>query len=108
MIKVAQLREPCFGRMLVAAWGQAGLAFDASAYEHLVKRGHGRDHRPMLACQPRDLLHLLTCRAAYLGQPAALTPELLDWAWAAYYGNAFSRAEGAAADSNEMESSHEI
>ena len=107
-IKVGQLPEPCFRRIFEAACAQAGLAFDAAAYEHLVKRGHGRDHRPMLACQPRDLLHLLTCRAAYLGQPAALTPELLDWAWAAYYGNAYSRAEGAAADSQEMESSHEI
>jgi hypothetical protein len=33
---------------------------------------------------------------------------LLDWAWAAYYGNAFSRGEANAADSPEMESSHEI
>jgi len=104
-IKVGPLPEACFRRVFEAVCEQQGLTFDAAAYEHLIHRGHRRDHKPMLACQPRDLLHLLACRAAYLGQPAAMTPELLDWAWASYYGNAFSRAEGSATDSPEMETS---
>jgi predicted ATPase with chaperone activity len=107
-IKVGHLPETCFRRMFEVACEQQGLAFDPAAYQRLIERGHRRDHKPMLACQPRDLLHLLGCRATYLGLPASLTPELLDWAWSAYYGNAFARGEGGAGDSNEMESSHEI
>ena len=45
---------------------------------------HGR---PLLACYPRDLLHLVASRARYLGVAAELSPDLLDWAWHGYFGN---------------------
>jgi hypothetical protein len=107
-IKVGQVPEPCFRRIFEAACEQHGMAFEPTAYQRLIERGHGRDHKPMLACQPRDLLHLVSCRATYLGLPPALTPELMDWAWSTYYGHAFARGDGAAADSHETESPHEI
>jgi hypothetical protein len=107
-IKVGQLPEPCYRRIFEAACEQQGLTFDAPTYERLLQQGHAHNRRPLLACHPRDLLHLAVCRAAYLGQPAAMTPALLDWAWATYFGNAFASGDGTAADSPALESSHEI
>lgn len=107
-IKIGHLPEPCYRRVFEAACEQQRLPFDAPAYQHLLRAGYTRNHRPLLACHPRDLLHLVVCRAAYLGQPAAMTPELLDWAWATYFGHAFASGDGGAADSPAMESSHEI
>jgi hypothetical protein len=40
----------------------------------------------LLACYPRDLLHLIASRAHYLGIAAELSPFLIDWAWHAYFG----------------------
>jgi hypothetical protein len=32
-------------------------------------------------------MHLIASRARYLGVRAELSPDLLDWAWHAYFGN---------------------
>jgi hypothetical protein len=62
-----------------------GVPFDATAFDLLLQQYHGRSGRPLLACYPRDLLHLIASRSAYLGVAPALTPELIDWAWHAYF-----------------------
>jgi len=107
-IKVGQLPEPCYRHIFEAACERQRLPFDAAAYQRLLDLGHASNHRPLLACHPRDLLHLAACRASYLGQTPAMTPELLDWAWATYFGSPIASGEGAATDSPAMESSHEI
>jgi len=62
-----------------------------------VDRLHVPQGRPLLACYPRDLLHLIASRARYLAVPPELSPELIDWAWTTYFGN---EAPHAAAPSN--------
>jgi hypothetical protein len=64
-----------------------GVPHEPAALQRLVNDFHLPQQRPLLACYPRDLLHLISSRARYLGVPASLSPELLDWAWHAYFGN---------------------
>jgi hypothetical protein len=64
-----------------------GIAHDPAAFQALVDGYHQPQGRPLLACYPRDLLHLIASRARYLEVPAKLSVELLDWAWQAYFGN---------------------
>ncbi len=64
-----------------------GIAFDDQALQSLLKNYHSRYGRPLLACYPRDLLHLISSRARFMGVPAELSAELLDWAWQTYFGN---------------------
>lgn len=63
------------------------FAHNPLVYAALVNNYHFKTKRPLLACYPRDLLHLIASRARYLEVPAVLTVELLDWAWQAYFGN---------------------
>ena len=64
-----------------------GIAHDAEAFGRLLRDYHGRSGRQLLACYPRDLLHLIASRARFMGVPAELSAELLDWAWQTYFGN---------------------
>jgi energy-coupling factor transporter ATP-binding protein EcfA2 len=64
-----------------------GVPHEPAALQRLVNDFHLPQQRPLLACYPRDLLHLISSRARYLGVAAELSPELLDWAWHAYFGN---------------------
>lgn len=67
------------------ACASEGIAFDEAPFARLLAE-HRRLGRPLLACYPRDLLHLIASRARYLGVPAELSAALLDWAWRAYFG----------------------
>jgi len=64
-----------------------GITHRASAFDDLLHGYHAREQRSLLACYPRDLLHLIASRARFLGVPAELSHELIDWAWHAYFGN---------------------
>ena len=64
-----------------------GIAHNAQAFHELVYGFHQRHGRPLLACYPRDLLHLIASRARYMEVQAELSDELLGWAWQAYFGN---------------------
>jgi hypothetical protein len=69
------------------ACADQGIAPDPGAFTLLVEGHHKPQGRPLLACYPRDLLHLVASRARYLGVRAHLSPELIDWAWQAYFAN---------------------
>lgn len=69
------------------ACDEEGIEADDAAFERLVEGYHVPLDRPLYACYPRDLLHLIASRSRYLGVPARLTPALLDWAWNAYFAN---------------------
>ena len=69
------------------ACAEQGIAPDPEAFTLLVEGHHKPQGRPLLACYPRDLLHLVASRARYLGVRACLSPELIDWAWQAYFAN---------------------
>ncbi len=82
-----------YRRIFEGACAAEGIAFDATVFAMLVNRYHGGSGRPLLACYPRDLLHLIRSHADYLEQAPALSPEFFDWAWNTYF--AADRAAGA-------------
>lgn len=86
-IAVGPVSAPDYRRIFERACADEGVPFDAQALELLMEGYHPRDARPLLACYPRDLLHLVASRAAYQDVAATLSPDLLDWAWQAYFGS---------------------
>jgi hypothetical protein len=61
---------------------------DATAIDFLVNTLHPRYDRPYLPCVPFDVISKIADRARYLEQPLDMTPELVEWAWHMYFGNA--------------------
>ncbi|QPF73559.1 ATP-binding protein [Roseateles sp. DAIF2] len=86
-IRIGALDPQSYARVFENACGDEGLPFDSGVLAQLVHELHPRHGRPLLACYPRDLLRLIASRARYLELPAALSSELLDWAWSTYFGN---------------------
>jgi predicted ATPase with chaperone activity len=84
-IHVEALDAQDYRQVFERACAAEGVPFDAAALDALMGDYHGRTGRPLLACYPRDLLHLIASRAAYLAIEPSLSPELIDWAWHAYF-----------------------
>ena len=61
-----------------------GLAYDGLIAEALLAHLRSRNIR-FRGCHPRDLIDQALAHAEYLGEPRALTPELLEAACAAYF-----------------------
>ncbi len=76
-----------YALIFTRACATEGIAPDQDAFRGLLRDYHDRYGRPLLACYPRDLLHLISSRARFMGVPAELSTELLDWAWQTYFGN---------------------
>ena len=86
-IAIEPLLPDDYGRVFERACLAEGVAHDTAMFRRLVENYHAPLGRTLLACYPRDLLHLIASRARYLGVEAELSPQLLDWAWHAYFGN---------------------
>ena len=61
------------------------VAFDSEIVDFVIDELHARRNVPLLPCHPRDLIGIALDKAAYLGSPNELTPELLTWAWDTYF-----------------------
>ena len=61
-----------------------GLAYDGLTAEALLAHLRSKNIR-FRGCHPRDLIDQALAHAEYLGEPRALTPELLEAACAAYF-----------------------
>jgi hypothetical protein len=61
------------------------VRFDVGLVDYVVDELHGGRDVPLLPCHPRDLIDIALDKAAYLGSPNVLTPELLTWAWDTYF-----------------------
>ena len=86
-IAIEPLSPANYARVFATACRAEGIAHDPLAFEELLLGYHAPHGRSLLACYPRDLLHLIASRARYLGIAAELTPPLIDWAWHAYFGS---------------------
>lgn len=71
--------------IFIGASERAGVPFDEDAYQALLRDGHARDQRPLLACIPFDIVSKVRDRANYLGTTPQMTPESLVWAWQCYF-----------------------
>jgi len=85
-IAIEPLSPVNYARVFESACRTEGIAHDPFAFEELLLAYHAPQRRALLACYPRDLLHLIASRARYLGIDAELSPPLIDWAWQAYFG----------------------
>jgi hypothetical protein len=61
------------------------IAFDQEILNHLFEHHYQKEHRSLLPCHPRDLLGIAQDKALYLGSPAQLSKDLIDWAWESYF-----------------------
>jgi hypothetical protein len=87
-IAVGPLSRSDYAVVFEEACNAAGIFCDLEAFEALLQDYHKAEGRPLLACYPGDLLRLIASRARYLGVPAELRPDLIDWAWHTYFGSA--------------------
>ena len=86
-IRIGPVPLADYRRIFERAAATEDVPFDSEAFDALLHR-HAQERRALLACLPQDLLHLITSRATYLGVRPQMSPELLDWAWLAYFGSA--------------------
>ncbi len=61
------------------------IRFDSHVVDHLFAEWYKRRNIPLRGCHPRDLIGHALAMAEYLGEPRALTNELLDAACAGYF-----------------------
>jgi len=54
---------------------------------YLLQEWYIKRNRKLRASHPRDLCDQILDIARYLGIEPVLSPELIDWAWQAYFGN---------------------
>lgn len=74
-------------RVVVAqACARAGVPPDPAGIDYLVNTLHMRNLQPYLPSLPFDVISKIADRAHYLDEPPRMTPEILDWAWANYFG----------------------
>jgi len=71
-----------------AIWRQVceryALKFDVSVFKHAMKLYH-EENRPLLPCQPLDLLSLVMDQCRYEGVSNNINNEFLDNAWNSYF-----------------------
>ena len=83
-IRVGAVSESKYEQIFRNVCAEYGIAFDDDAFEALLGLHH-RLNRPTLACYPRDLLAQIGDDAAYRKCSPELSPQLIDWAWHAYF-----------------------
>jgi hypothetical protein len=85
-IAIEPLSPSHYARVFENACRDEGIAHDPAAFNELLRLYQEPQGRELLACYPRDLLHLIASRARYMGVAAELSAPLIDWAWQAYFG----------------------
>lgn len=83
-IYVGYLDEASYSEIFKRVCQQMAVPFSQMGLSYVLER-HAREHKPLLACIPRDLIGQVRDHAAYLGQTPELEEGLLDWAWNNYF-----------------------
>jgi predicted ATPase with chaperone activity len=87
-IHIEPMQASGYRTVIGQACARTGVKPDATAIDFLVNTLHPRYDRPYLPCVPFDVISKIADRARYLEQPLDMTPELVEWAWHMYFGNA--------------------
>lgn len=74
-----------FHRLFALAGNRLGFTYEKRAVDYLIARHYAPVHRPLRACQARDILLQVKYYCHYLGQPIQLTPEAIDFACENYF-----------------------
>jgi len=100
-IEVPPQTEAEYQLLFRQACADYGMAFDAAAFEYLLRERHAKDDTPLLACYPRDLVRQVRDLARYEGTTPRVDQRSLDWAWTNYFAGAGARR--AAAEQQKLE-----
>lgn len=84
-IHVGPLQPDAYREIFIQASARAGVPYSEDAYQAMLREGHEKLQRPLLACTPYDLISKVRDRAAYLGIAPQMTQETLMWAWHRYF-----------------------
>lgn len=85
-IHVLPMNAAAYRAVVAQACARSGVPPDPAGIDYLVNTLHQRHAQPYLPNQPFDVISKIADRANYLEEPPRLTPEVLDWAWATYFG----------------------
>lgn len=86
-LHIEPLDAPSYRTVVLQACARTGVPPDETAVAYLIDTLHPRHGHPYVPCVPFDVISKIADRARYLEEPARMTPELLDWAWHAYFGS---------------------
>ena len=76
-----------YGEIFRRAAAARHVTTEDSTVEYLLRK-YGSENRMMKACEPRDLLSRISDICAFEGRPMQISTELIDTAWANYFGTA--------------------
>ena len=85
-IQLVPMNAQNYRAVVAQACARSGVPPDPAAIDYLVNTLHMRNLMPYLPSLPFDVISKIADRARYLEQAPRMTPELLDWAWANYFG----------------------
>lgn len=74
-----------YGEIFRRAAAARRVATDDETVNYLLNK-YGLEHRVMKCCEPRDLLNRMSDVCTLEGRPIEISPELIDVAWANYFG----------------------
>ena len=85
-IHLLPMNADSYRTVVTQACARSNVPPDQAGIDYLVNTLHMRNLMPFLPSLPFDVISKIADRAQYLEEPPRMTPELLDWAWANYFG----------------------
>ncbi|QHE76504.1 ATP-binding protein [Hydrogenophaga sp. PBL-H3] len=85
-LRIHALDAASYRTVVAQACLRSGVPEDLRAIDHLINTLHPCDDTPYYPCIPFDVISKIADLDRYLGEPARMTCERLDWAWNAYFG----------------------
>ncbi len=85
-IAVDAMERESYRAVVAQACRRAEVDFDQVSIDFMLDELHPASAQPYLPSVPYDVISKIRDRALYLGEPARLTPALIEWAWNVYFG----------------------
>ena len=86
-VPLGPLEERAYRRAVAISAERMGLRCDAIAERHLLDLHRLGGRVPMLASLPNELFGRIVDRARFRNERAELSPDAIDWAWRAMFGD---------------------
>lgn len=87
-IPIGAMSKEGYREVIAQACERVGLAYDTPSVDYMIDHLHPSYEQAYLPCIPYDVISKIRDRALYLGQQSRLSPELIEWAWRLYFGQA--------------------
>jgi DNA-binding MarR family transcriptional regulator len=85
-IHLFPMNAQSYRTVVAQACARSGVPPDPTGIDYFVNTLHMRNLQPYLPSLPFDVISKIADRAHYLDEAPRMTPEILDWAWANYFG----------------------